>query len=463
MLSGFNIIFPIVSFPYAAKILGPEGIGKVQFVLSYTQYFALIAALGIPIYGVRLISQSTHNDKLLNKNLGQLITIHIICCLLISALYIGTIFIFSFFDHDRPIYLLSGLIILLGFTSLDWYFTGIEKFKLIAIRSVVVKMLSLVGLFLFVKVKADFGIYLAISVFSILGNNLFNLYSIRKNIKISLKGINSHFKPLMYTFGTTLATSMYTLLDTVLLGFFANDKSVGLYSASIKLTKISIPFIISSAIVLMPRISKLFSIGDMESLNIVLNKSFNFIIIVAIPICFVLLILAPQLIYVFSGSQFNEAVLTMRILSPLTLIIGLGYFWGFQILIPAGKEREMLLSVIVGMIINLSLNMLLIPIYKQNGAAVANVVSELAVSITYMYFCLKVIHFKISHKYLYYNILASFPLVLIVVIFNKLISNVYYQLILSGISFFVVYLLIQVKIYKSSFVKDLMVSILKRR
>lgn len=463
VLSGFNIIFPIVSFPYAAKILGPEGIGRVQFILSYTQYFALIAALGIPIYGVRLISQSTHDEKLLNRNLGHLITIHIICCVLISVLYVSSIFIFSFFDHDRPIYLLSGLIIMLGFTSLDWYFTGIEKFKLIAIRSVVVKVLSLIGLFLFVKVKSDFGIYLAISVFSILGNNLFNLYSIRKNIKLSLKGINSHLKPLMYTFGTTLATSMYTLLDTVLLGFFANDKSVGLYSASIKLTKISIPFIISSAIVLMPRISKLFSIADMKSLEVTLNKSFNFIIIVAVPVCFVLLIMAPQLIYVFSGVQFNEAVVTMRILSPLTLIIGMGYFWGFQILIPAGKEREMLISVIVGMVINLSLNVLLIPIYKQNGAAIANVVSELAVSTAYMFFCLKVIRFKISHKYLYYNILASMPLVIIVFIFTKMVGNIYYQLILSGVSFLIVYLFIQVVIYKSSFVKDLMVGLVKRR
>lgn len=463
VLTGFNIIFPIISFPYAAKILGPEGIGKVQFVLSYTQYFALIAALGIPIYGVRIISQSTHDEQLLNRNLGQLISIHILCCVGISIIFLSTILAFSFFDHDRTIYLLAGLIIVLGFTSLDWYFTGVEKFKLIAIRSVVVKIISLIFLFVFVKTKADYGIYLAISVFSILGNNLYNLFSIRKNIKLSFKGFGNHLKPLMYTFGTTVATSMYTLLDTVLLGFFANDKSVGLYSASVKLTKISIPFIISSAIVLMPRISKLFGKNDMESLNIVLNKSFNFIVIVAVPVCFALMILAPQLIYVFSGSQFNEAIVTMRILSPLTLIIGLGYFWGFQILIPAGKEKEMLVSVLLGMGINLLLNFILIPIYKQNGAAVANVISEIAVTFGYMFFCLKVVRFKISHKSLVYNGIAALPLIFIALCVNKLVVNIYYQLILSGIMFFAIYFFIQIKLFKNSIVKEMMFSLIKRR
>ena len=165
VLTGFNILFPVISFPYVAKILGPVGIGKVQFILSFTQYFALIAALGIPIYGVRVISQSTHDYKLLYKNLGELLYIHIVCSVIITALYIITIVSFSFFSNDRSLYFLSGLIILMGFTSIDWYFTGIENFKLIALRSVSIKVVSLVFLFLFVKVRADYNIYLLISLF----------------------------------------------------------------------------------------------------------------------------------------------------------------------------------------------------------------------------------------------------------------------------------------------------------
>ena len=462
LLTGFNILFPVISFPYAAKILGPVGIGKVQFILSFTQYFALVAALGIPIYGVRVISQSAHDSKLLYKNLGELLSIHIVCSIIISVIYFATIISFSFFSNDKSLYFLSALIILMGFTSIDWYFSGIENFKLIAIRSVSIKVVSLICLFLFVKVKSDYTIYLAISLFSILGNNIINIISVRKHITIAYRGTKKHLKPLMYTFGTTVATSMYTMLDTILIGFFADERSVGLYSASVKLTKISIPFIISAATVLMPRIAKLFGSGDYASLNLILNKSFNFIVTTASPICIALIFLAPELIYVFSGTQFNGAILTMQILSPLALIIGLGYFWGFQILIPAGKEREMLISVIIGMVINLSLNCIMIPIYKQNGAAVANVISELMVTLAYMYFCLKIIPFKISHKPLVYNLLATIPFIIVVMLCKSLTHNTWYILFFSVISFIVLFFLVQIKLLKNSVVNELIAGYLMK-
>jgi O-antigen/teichoic acid export membrane protein len=463
LLTGFNILFPIISFPYAAKILGPVGIGKVQFMLSFSQYFALIAALGIPIYGARVISQSVHNTQLLYKNLGELLYIHIASSIVITAIYIITIASFSFFDNDKSLYLLSALIILMGFTSIDWYFTGIENFKLIAMRSVSIKVIALISLYVFVKTRADYNIYLAISLFAILGNNGINLFSIRKLVALSHKGTKKHLKPLMYTFGTTIATSMYTMLDTVLIGFLADEKAVGLYSASIKLTKVSIPLIISSAQVLMPRISQLFAANDFEKLNPMLNKSFNYIVILAAPVCVGLIVLAPELIYAFSGPQFKDAVLTMQILSPLSLIIGLGYFWGFQILIPAGKEKEMLISVIIGMIFNLTLNIFLIPLYRQNGAAVANIVSEVVVTWAYMYFCFKVITFKIDHKPLLLNLLASVPIIAIVLFGRHLNFNAYCLLAVSSALYVLSYFIIQLKVIKNNFVTELTAVVLLKR
>jgi O-antigen/teichoic acid export membrane protein len=453
LLTGFNILFPVISFPYAAKILGPVGIGKVQFIL----------ALGIPIYGVRIISQSSHDKKLLYKNLGELLFIHIIVSIIITAVYLATIYSFSFFAADKSLYLLSASIILMGFTSIDWYFTGIENFKLIALRSVSIKLVSLICLYIFVKTRVDYNIYLIISLFAILGNNVINIISIRKHITFNVSGLKKHIKPLLYTFGTTVATSMYTMLDTILIGFFADERAVGLYSASVKLTKISIPFIISSAQVLMPRISQLFGAANFDALKVQLNNSFNFIVIVAMPVCIALLFLAPQLIYVFSGNQFNDAVLTMQILSPLALIIGLGYFWGFQILIPAGKEREMLVSVILGMVLNLSLNCMLIPVYKQNGAAFANVVSELIVTLAYMYFSFKVIPFKISHRPLLFNLLATIPFMAVVLFCNTLKLNIYYVLAIDLIAFGGLYFIIQVKLLKNSVVHELVTGYLSKR
>jgi O-antigen/teichoic acid export membrane protein len=194
LLTGFNILFPVISFPYAAKILGPVGIGKVQFILSFSQYFALVAALGIPIYGVRIISQSAHNNKLCTKALGELLYIHVMCSVAITAVYLSLLFLFHFLSTISRLYILSGLIILMGFTSIDWYFTGIENFKLIAIRSVAIKVIALISLYVFVKTRADYNIYL-ISLFAILGNNGINIFC-KKLVKLTYKGTKQHLKPL---------------------------------------------------------------------------------------------------------------------------------------------------------------------------------------------------------------------------------------------------------------------------
>jgi len=463
LLTVFNILFPIISFPYVAKVLGAVGIGKVQFILSFSQYFALVAALGIPIYGARVISQAAHDKKLLYRTFSELIYIHIICSLIVSLLYIITIFSFSFFDQDRSLYLMAGLIILMGFTSIDWYFSGIENFRLIAIRSVAVKLVSLFSLYLFVQTEGDYNIYLFISIVAILGNNIINVISVRKYIKFSSKGIRRHFKPLTFTFGTTLASSMYTILDTVLIGILSDEKSVGLYSASIRLTKISIPVIISSATVLIPMISKLFKVGDFVSLRPLLDKSFNFIVMLGTPMCIGLLFLAPELIFVFSSSQFSEAAFTMQILSPLTLIIGLGYFWAFQILIPSGKDKQLLISITIGMITNLIMNFILIPVYKQNGAAVANVVSELIITLCYMFFCYRTIPFRISHKPILLNLLATFPFIAISFYTRSLNLNVYVFLTINILLAIAIYFVIQATVLNRRLLKDLMGDLTNRK
>jgi O-antigen/teichoic acid export membrane protein len=462
LLTGFNILFPIISFPYVAQVLGAVGVGKVQFILSFAQYFALLAALGIPFYGARLIAQASHDQNLLYKTLSELVYIHIICSLIVSAIYLVIIMSFPFFDRDRSLYFFAGVFILMGFSSIDWYFAGIENFRLIAIRSVAVKLVSLVALYLFVQTSNDYNIYLFISIFAILGNNIINIWSVRKFIKLSSKGIKRHLRPLMYTFGTTVATSMYTMLDTVLIGMLSNEKSVGLYSASIRLTKISIPVIISAATVLMPRISKLFSLGDFDALRPLLTKSFNFIIILGVPICIGFLLLAPELIFIFSSPEFAAASTTMRILSPLTLIIGLGYFWAFQILIPSGRDRQLLISVMIGMILNLSLNFLLIPTYRQDGAAVANVVSELGVTLCYMYFCFRIIPFRISHKPVLLNLAATIPSILIAFYTRTLNLNVYTFLAVNVISFVVIYFAIQMLFLNRQTLKDLVGDLSKK-
>jgi len=186
-----------------------------------------------------------------------------------------------------------------------------------------------------------------------------------------------------------LAASIYTVLDTVLLGFLSNDHAVGLYTASVKLIKITIPFVTSMGVILIPSISKSFAQKNMEEVKKILDKSFNFMIFVSIPVGVGLAILAPEFIIIFSGNQFTQATSSMQILSLLPILIGFGHFFSYQILIPSGKNKEIFFSMLAGVITSLILNFVLVPFLNEIGASIANVITELIVSVSYFFFIKK--------------------------------------------------------------------------
>lgn len=388
ILSLVNILFPILSFPYVSRVIGPTGIGKVQFITSFAQYFAIVAALGIPIYGIREVAKYKHDKKALSAVSTELFIIYISTSVLLSILYFGVIFLFPYFREDQGLYLAAGFLVLLAFSSLDWFFAGLEEFKSIALRSIAVKVISLLLLYLFVNDAGDYKEYLFITMFSLLGNNLISLAILLKKIEVSRSSptIKKHIRPLLLIFSTTVATSLYTVLDTVLLGFLADPEAVGLYTAAAKLSKITIPFLTSMGIVFIPQLTKKLFESRTEDVNSLINKSFSFNVFFSIPIVVGLYVLSTEFITVFSGEEFLPAVPAMQILSVLPFAIGMGYLFGYQMLVAAGKDKELLYSVIGGVVMSLFLNFLLVPHLREVGSAIASVSSELIVTITYFYF-----------------------------------------------------------------------------
>jgi len=188
LLSVSNILFPILSFPYVSRIIGPTGIGKVQFVTTFAQYFSLIAALGIPIYGVREIAKSKHDKNKLSLVFSELTSIYLLTSLVLSAIYLALVFLFPFFKADRTLYLLSVMLVISGFSSIDWFYEGLEEFKTVALRSVVVRMISLALMFLLIRTSGDYFYYLLIIIFTTIANNAVNLLLLRKKNCYNIKG-----------------------------------------------------------------------------------------------------------------------------------------------------------------------------------------------------------------------------------------------------------------------------------
>jgi len=454
LLSIANILFPILSFPYASRILGPVGIGKVQLVSSFAQYFALIAAMGIPIYGIQAIARNRHDAKKLATVFSELVSICFISSVLLSFVYLIIIFQFPFFRSNIHLYCYGVILILLGFSSIDWFYSGLEEFRVIALRSVAIKVMSLFLLFLYVKNKDDYGMYLWLTIFSLLGNNIISMLMAGNRTGFIFKNLNlmQHIKPLMYILSTSIATSMYIVMDTVILGFLSDETAVGLYTAAIKLTKITVPFIISLGVVLIPKLTKFVSDNNMGEMQHLLDESFHFINFFSIPVVVGLMVLAPEFVVVFSGSGFASASTSMQILSLLPLLIGLGHFFTYQILLPAGKNRHIFLAVITGMLVGLLLNFILIPSLKEKGAAIANVSCELVIMALSFYFVKKQYAFKYKWDLLFKAIACSLPFLPIVLLIRLSEMNAIPILLTSFILCTSTYFCAQYFLFKDLFI-----------
>lgn len=403
------MLFPLVTFAYVSRILGPEAYGKIQFIFTFAQYFVVVAAIGIPVYGIREIAKVRHDKALLSKLFSELLLINIITTLLLLTAYFGLIFTVDWFQDDQNLYLLGGLLVFAGFSTLDWFYNGVEQFRFLSIRSITIKTLSLIALFIFVRTRNDLVFYFLILIFSIIGNNIWNLIKIRKLITFRFKQLHLlHHLPVLFTlFGTLVSISIYTVLDIVLLGFLSDDISVGFYSAALKINKIAIPIVFALGTVLIPKITQSIENNDRLQLQTLINKSFSYIVILGIPISIGLFVFAPEFILALSGPEFASATITMQITAPLAIIIGLGHLFGFQLLIPSGLEKKYLMATIAGMLISVALNLLLISSLKDKGAAIAIMGGEITVTFISFYWVNKKMNIAIEWRLALKAILAT--------------------------------------------------------
>lgn len=453
LLTIANLLFPLISFPYVSRVLGPDGIGKVQFAFSFAQYFAMIAGFGIPIYGMREIARHRNDVEGRSRVFLELVTIYIITSVSMSLLYLAAIYIFPYFSTDRDIYLAALFMVLLGCSYIEWLYTGMEDFKSVALRSIAFKIMGLILMFLFVKSRADYKLYLYIMMFSFLGNNIVSFFLLKGRIIFSFAGLSlrKHLKPLLLIFGTTTVAVMADI-DTVLLGFLSNDTSVGLYTAAVKISKISVPVITSMSIILIPRITKEFAGNEMDKVQDTLRQAFSFLVFLGIPVTFGLALLAPEFIALFSGNEFLDATNAMRVLSAMPVILGGAHFFLFLILVPAGKNREMFAAEIGGLIVSLLLNFILIPFLQHLGSAIANVCAEAVVTLMYLYFVRK--HFSFTYPWALainatVSALVFIPVILLV---KEIPLLLVYRLVISVAGCAATYFAMQLFVFKSDFV-----------
>ncbi len=459
ILSLSQVVFPLITFPYVARIILPSGIGEVTFVESICRYLILFSALGIPIYGVREIAKIKNEKNKLNKLFTELIIIHLIISISISIIFISSISFIQIFRKNIEFYLIGLLLILSNVFIVEWYFQGISQFKFITIRNLIIKSILTILVFLVVKEKNDVLIYFFLIVItSILNaavNFIYALRTIELDFSITLVGLKKHIKPLFYIFSSIAFISIYTLSDTILLGFLTDETTVGLYSTGLKVSRIPILFIGALGVVLIPKLSEHFYHDRLDDFIYLVNKSIKAVITFSIPMIFFVLGLSDKIIVTFAGSNFTEAGGVLQILSLLSLLIGLSNIFGLQILTPMGKDKYLTYSVLFGMIISLGLNLVLIPIFKEKGAAISNIIAEIAVTSATIYFANKFIKLVIDWMFIYKSIIYAFPILFIPIIISKYVYNDISLIIIALLVSVTYFLLIQLFIIKNELFVDL--------
>ena len=325
-------------------------------------YFLLFTNLGIPLYGIREIARTRENKLNLSKSFSEILFLNLITT--IFGIIIFFIFLkFNLFGNYIKLFQIMSLNIIFTFIGVEWYFQGIEDYGYITKRSILFKIISIIFMFLFVKNKDDIVIYAGILVLALVGSNILNFFKARKEISISFKNLNikKHLKPILTIFSMNIATSIYTNLDSVMLGYRSSDYALGIYSASSKIIHLVLGIVTSLGAVLLPRISNYIVNKKEKELKEILENTLTFLLAVSIPCIIGINFTAVEIIKIFSGNEFMTAVKTMRILSSIIFFIAFSNFLGIQILYPRGEEKKVLYSVIVGAVINFSLNWVLIP------------------------------------------------------------------------------------------------------
>lgn len=381
ILTAANYIFPLVTYPYVSRVLGVDNIGACNFVDSVINYFILFSMLGISTVGIREISQARSDREKLNQTFSRLFTINTVSTTAVLIALLVSMFTVPQLRENSHLMWIGVLKLISNYLLIEWLYKGLEEFKYITSRTVLVKCLYVVAVFLFIKSPADTTIYYMLLTLMITGNALINIVHSCKYVKYSLtlQKSSALLKAIIILGIYAFLTSMYTTFNVVYLGFECGDTEVGYYATSTKIYRMILSVFTAVTGVMMPRLASLLSEGKFGTFRSLLKKSFRILFIIFIPTSLAIGIFAPQIIYLIAGAGYEGAIMPLRIISPLLLIIGLEQIIIIQGLMPLKKDKEVLINSAAGAATGIIANLILVPQYGATGAAISWFAAECVV------------------------------------------------------------------------------------
>lgn len=443
ILTGTSLLFPMISYPYVTRRLEPAGVGAVSFANAVVTYFMMFAQMGVPTYGIRICAEKRENREELSRGVQEILILNLITCLISYVVFLIMMMAVPDMQKEKLLFLVMGGSIILNTLGVEWLYKGLEQYTYITVRSVFCKAVALVGIFLFIHDRSDYVVYGFLSTFALLGSNLLNFVNLRNIIDIRPVGnyhLRKHIKPILIFFGMSVATTVYTNMDSVMLGFISGAKENGYYDVAVKVKNILVCMIVSMGAVLLPRVSHYWSSGARDKFWHMAERAIGCVLAFVCPLCVFFMIYARPVIYMLSGSLYGDTVLPMQIIMPSILLIGITNITGIQILVPSGREKYVFYSEIVGAVVNVSVNAFLIPDYGAKGAAVGTVMAELSVLMVQLYVLREVINTLFYKEAIKKILLAVLIAGMAGIWINRSGLNLYLTIFLGGIVFWGIYI-----------------------
>lgn len=448
-----NIITPIITAPYAARIFGASGIGIQSYVNSIVAYFILFAALGTATYGQREIAMCRDDKKKASKTFWE---IEILSVITTSVCLIGWFVMICLTTRYKIYYLILTISIIAVAFDITWFFSGHEKFKIIVIRNTIIKLIGIAILFIFVKQKNDLLLYMGlIAATGFLGN--LSLWTVLPKYltKVKIKNIHfkKHLKETLVYFIPTIATSVYTILDKTMLGLITRSENEnGYYEQASKIINMAVTVVTSLNAVMLARMSYLYAEKKLDEIKDRLKKSISFTMFMCIPIVVGIIGIAQNFVPWFFGNGYDKVVILLYAYSPIIIIIAISNCLGYQYLTPSGQRARSSKGIIIGAVVNLGCNAIMIPFLKSMGAVIASLIAESVITIIYVYMCDEYMTWRIIFKNTWKRVIACIPMFVVIcciglIHINPIIMTLL-QVVCGAIFYFVVLLILKDDIAK---------------
>lgn len=434
ILTAAGYVFPLITFPYVSRVLGVENMGSTNFATSVIAYFSVFAMMGVAYLGVREVAKAKDDKAELSHVFGSMFFLNLFSTLAAIIVLVLLIQILPSFKSHSSLLYIGVAQLLCGSLLIEWLYKGLEEFRFVTIRSIAIRCIYVIAVFVFVKRQSDYILYFALTTIITVLNSLINIFYSRKYVKFKLdfSYLKKYTKPYVVFGIYMILTSMYGSFNIIYLGASCGDVEVGYYSTAIKLYTVIMSVFTSFTTVMMPRMSSLIADGKEKEFESMTGKSIDFLLLFCIPLIVLIEIYAPLIIEIIAGTGYEGAILPMRILMPLMLLIGYEQIIIVQMLIPLGKDSAILFNSGVGAVVALLLNLLLVPILASVGSSIVWFSCELAVAISAQYFVNKYVGYRFPFRKVGKSIMVYIPAFFICLFLNYSIPSVLLSIIFSA-------------------------------